>query len=73
MDDIRRESYTTVPTEIAGTCARVEPGLLEIDLPGLLDFPAPHLRAYARENCDRRAAAFMPDYAGKDISREYDD
>jgi predicted nucleotidyltransferase component of viral defense system len=27
----------------------VEPGLQEIDLPVLLDFPAPHLRAYARE------------------------
>ncbi len=27
----------------------VEPGLIEIDLPVLLDFPAPHLRAYARE------------------------
>jgi len=27
----------------------VEPGLTEIDLPVLLDFPAPHLRAYARE------------------------
>jgi predicted nucleotidyltransferase component of viral defense system len=27
----------------------VEPGLAEMDLPVLLDFPAPHLRAYARE------------------------
>lgn len=27
----------------------VEPGLQEIDLPVLLDFPAPHLRAYAPE------------------------
>jgi predicted nucleotidyltransferase component of viral defense system len=27
----------------------VEPGLVEMDLPVLLDFPAPHLRAYARE------------------------
>lgn len=27
----------------------VEPGIQEIDLPVLLDFPAPHLRAYARE------------------------
>jgi predicted nucleotidyltransferase component of viral defense system len=27
----------------------VEPGLQDIDLPVLLDFPAPHLRAYARE------------------------
>jgi predicted nucleotidyltransferase component of viral defense system len=27
----------------------VEPGLEEMDLPVLLDFPAPHLRAYARE------------------------
>jgi predicted nucleotidyltransferase component of viral defense system len=27
----------------------VEPGLEEIDLPVLLDFPAPHLRAYAQE------------------------
>jgi predicted nucleotidyltransferase component of viral defense system len=27
----------------------VEPGLTEVDLPVLLDFPAPHLRAYARE------------------------
>ncbi|WFU45821.1 nucleotidyl transferase AbiEii/AbiGii toxin family protein (plasmid) [Bradyrhizobium sp. CB82] len=27
----------------------VEPGLQEMDLPVLLDFPAPHLRAYARE------------------------
>ncbi len=27
----------------------VEPGLQEISLPVLLDFPAPHLRAYARE------------------------
>jgi predicted nucleotidyltransferase component of viral defense system len=27
----------------------VEPGLKEMDLPVLLDFPAPHLRAYARE------------------------
>jgi predicted nucleotidyltransferase component of viral defense system len=27
----------------------VEPGLAEIDLPVLLDFPAPRLRAYARE------------------------
>lgn len=27
----------------------VEPGLQEIDLPVMLDFPAPHLRAYARE------------------------
>lgn len=27
----------------------VEPGLQEIDLPVLLDMPAPHLRAYARE------------------------
>lgn len=27
----------------------VEPGIAEIDLPVLLDFPAPHLRAYARE------------------------
>jgi predicted nucleotidyltransferase component of viral defense system len=27
----------------------VEPGVEEIDLPVLLDFPAPHLRAYARE------------------------
>lgn len=27
----------------------VEPGLEEIDLPVLLDFPAPHLRAYPRE------------------------
>lgn len=27
----------------------VEPGLEEIDLPVLLDFPAPHLRSYARE------------------------
>jgi predicted nucleotidyltransferase component of viral defense system len=26
-----------------------EPGLTEMDLPVLLDFPAPHLRAYARE------------------------
>jgi predicted nucleotidyltransferase component of viral defense system len=27
----------------------VEPGLAEMDLPVLLDFPAPHIRAYARE------------------------
>jgi predicted nucleotidyltransferase component of viral defense system len=27
----------------------VEPGLAEMDLPVLLDFPAPHLRAYVRE------------------------
>jgi hypothetical protein len=27
----------------------VEPGLAEMDLPVTLDFPAPHLRAYARE------------------------
>lgn len=27
----------------------IEPGLEEIDLPVLLDFPPPHLRAYARE------------------------
>jgi predicted nucleotidyltransferase component of viral defense system len=27
----------------------IEPGLQEMDLPVLLDFPAPHLRAYARE------------------------
>ena len=27
----------------------VEPGLVEMDLPVMLDFPAPHLRAYARE------------------------
>jgi hypothetical protein len=27
----------------------VEPGVQEMDLPVLLDFPAPHLRAYARE------------------------
>lgn len=27
----------------------IEPGLIEMDLPVLLDFPAPHLRAYARE------------------------
>jgi len=27
----------------------VEPGLAEMDFPVLLDFPAPHLRAYARE------------------------
>ena len=27
----------------------VEPGLQEMDLPVLLDFPAPHLRAYAQE------------------------
>jgi predicted nucleotidyltransferase component of viral defense system len=27
----------------------VEPGIEEIDLPALLDFPRPHLRAYARE------------------------
>ncbi len=27
----------------------VEPGLQEMDLPVLLDFPAPHLRAYAKE------------------------
>jgi hypothetical protein len=27
----------------------IEPGLEDIDLPVLLDFPAPHLRAYARE------------------------
>jgi predicted nucleotidyltransferase component of viral defense system len=27
----------------------VEPGIEEMDLPVLLDFPAPHLRAYARE------------------------
>jgi predicted nucleotidyltransferase component of viral defense system len=27
----------------------VEPGIQEVDLPVLLDFPAPHLRAYARE------------------------
>jgi predicted nucleotidyltransferase component of viral defense system len=27
----------------------VEPGIQEMDLPVLLDFPAPHLRAYARE------------------------
>jgi predicted nucleotidyltransferase component of viral defense system len=27
----------------------VEPGLQEMDLPVMLDFPAPHLRAYARE------------------------
>ena len=27
----------------------VEPGLQELDLPVLLDFPAPHLRAYVRE------------------------
>jgi predicted nucleotidyltransferase component of viral defense system len=27
----------------------VEPGLADMDLPVLLDFPAPHLRAYARE------------------------
>lgn len=27
----------------------IEPGLTEMDLPVLLDFPAPHLRAYARE------------------------
>jgi predicted nucleotidyltransferase component of viral defense system len=27
----------------------IEPGLDEIDLPVLLDFPAPHLRAYSRE------------------------
>jgi predicted nucleotidyltransferase component of viral defense system len=26
-----------------------EPGLAEVDLPVLLDFPAPHLKAYARE------------------------
>lgn len=27
----------------------VEPGVAEMDLPVMLDFPAPHLRAYARE------------------------
>jgi predicted nucleotidyltransferase component of viral defense system len=27
----------------------IEPGLTEMDLPVLLDFPAPHVRAYARE------------------------
>lgn len=27
----------------------VEPGLVEMDMPVMLDFPAPHLRAYARE------------------------
>jgi len=27
----------------------IEPGLAEVDLPVLLDFPAPHLRGYARE------------------------
>ena len=27
----------------------VEPGIAEMDLPVMLDFPAPHLRAYARE------------------------
>jgi hypothetical protein len=27
----------------------VEPGLAEMNLPVMLDFPAPHLRAYARE------------------------
>jgi len=27
----------------------VEPGLQEVDLPAMLGFPAPHLRAYARE------------------------
>jgi predicted nucleotidyltransferase component of viral defense system len=27
----------------------VEPGLAEMDLPVMLDFPAPHIRAYARE------------------------
>jgi hypothetical protein len=27
----------------------VEPGLTEMDLPVLLDFPAPHIRVYARE------------------------
>lgn len=27
----------------------IEPGLAEIDLPVMLDFPAPHLRAYPRE------------------------
>jgi predicted nucleotidyltransferase component of viral defense system len=27
----------------------VEPGIAEMDLPVLLDFPAPHLRAYARD------------------------
>jgi hypothetical protein len=26
-----------------------EPGVAEMDLPVMLDFPAPHLRAYARE------------------------
>jgi predicted nucleotidyltransferase component of viral defense system len=28
----------------------VEPGIQEIDLPVLLDFPAPHLRAYPQQN-----------------------
>jgi hypothetical protein len=27
----------------------IEPGLTEMDLPVLLDFPSPRLRAYARE------------------------
>jgi hypothetical protein len=32
----------------------VEPGLQELDLPVLLDFPAPHLRAYVREQLSPR-------------------
>jgi hypothetical protein len=36
----------------------VEPGLQEMDLPVLLDFPAPHLRAYARETVIAIAATF---------------
>lgn len=42
----RARIYVTVDIGFGDS---VEPGPEEIDLPVLLDFPAPHLRAYARE------------------------
>jgi hypothetical protein len=34
----------------------IEPGLIEMDLPVLLDFPAPHVHAYARETHRREVS-----------------
>jgi predicted nucleotidyltransferase component of viral defense system len=42
------EAWVRVIVDI-GFGDTVEPGLTEMDLPVLLDFPPPHLRAYARE------------------------
>jgi predicted nucleotidyltransferase component of viral defense system len=52
----------------------VEPGLQEIDLPVLLDFPAPHLRAYARETviAEKFQAMVMLGRANSRMNDQYD-